>query len=156
MNELRKLRESSLFSVYQDNCLLVARNGRFSGQDSSENRPFHETSKSGLFCATVVSTSYLQWKRVRGSPAVYLGGRSNKAVLYRKVESCDRVTKRITSPRCIDRHKREAFHTRQPNPLGWLRPLSISFCFRESHCSSLSHESGRASRDQSHLLRRGL
>jgi hypothetical protein len=31
MNELRRLRESALFSVYRDNCLLVARNGRFIG-----------------------------------------------------------------------------------------------------------------------------
>jgi hypothetical protein len=38
-----------------------------------------------------------------------LGGRSSKAALYRKIGSCDRVTKCITSTRCIDRQKREAF-----------------------------------------------
>jgi hypothetical protein len=43
------LRESSLFSVYQDGCLLVSRNGRFSKQVSSDNRPFSEKEKIGIF-----------------------------------------------------------------------------------------------------------
>ena len=81
-----------------------------------------------------------------------LGGRSSEAALYSKAGSCDRVTKCITSTRCIDRQKLAILHARQSNPLGWLRPLCISFCFRESRCSSLAHERGRASRDQSESL----